>query len=61
MSALDRCFVCGGEEHAPTELHAFWSTRDAMAEAARADARTVAPLPSMSAAETLDPREAVIR
>ena len=60
---MDRCFICGGEEHAPRELHAFWSTRDAMGEAAEYDRRAAAAgtvtTPSMSAVETLDPREAV--
>ena len=60
---MDRCFICGGAEHAPTELHSFWSTRDALGEAAEYDRRAAAaggPIyPSMSAVETLDPREAV--
>ena len=60
---MDRCFICGGAEHAPTELHEFWSTRDALGEAAEHDRRVIAaggPIyPSMTAAETLNPREAI--
>ena len=62
---MDRCFICGGEEHEPRELHTFWSTRDAFAEAEEYDRRAAAAgtpsIPSMTAVETLDPREAVIR
>lgn len=54
------CFICGGGEHAPTELHSFWSTEDAMREAVEHDRRSSTPLPSMTAVETLDPREAVL-
>lgn len=60
---MDLCFICGGPEHAPFELHSFWSTRDALGEAEEWDREAAkagaASVPSMSAAETLDPREAV--
>lgn len=59
---MDRCFICSGAEHAPTD-HDFWSTREALAEATEHDRRVIAaggPIyPSMSAVETLDPREAI--
>ena len=32
---MDLCFICGGAEHEPRELHSFWSTRDALGEADR--------------------------
>jgi hypothetical protein len=50
------CYICGGSKHAPTELHAYWPNADAARHFA---ALTDGPLPSMSAVETLDPREAV--
>lgn len=60
---MDRCFICGDEEHEPRELHVFWSRRDALGEAAEYDRRAAqagaVSTPSMSAVETLDPREAV--
>ena len=60
---MDLCFICGGAEHEPRELHSFWSTRDALGEAAAYDREAAkrggAILPSMTAAETLDPREAI--
>lgn len=52
------CYVCGSPEHAPTELHRFWPIADARREFA---AEPSGPFPSMSAAETLDPREAIYR
>ena len=56
------CFVCGHGAHEQTG-HTYWPTADAMAEA-RAYDRAAAQVgasttPSMSAVETLDPREAV--
>ena len=58
----DRCFVCGGGPHEPTDLHSFWSEADAWAEAVEHDRKVIAAggpaYPSMSATETLDPREA---
>ena len=50
------CYVCGGPEHAPYELHRFWSIADARREFY---GQPSGPAPSMSAVETLDPREAV--
>lgn len=50
------CYVCGGQKHEPTELHAFWSITDAAREFAAMPGGTY---PSMTAVETLDPREAV--
>lgn len=52
------CYICGGPEHAPTGLHRFWSIADARREFA---AEPSGQMPSMSAVETLDPREAVYR
>lgn len=53
------CFICGGAPHAPYASHEFWSVDAAFAEAHAYDARAQAAQPSMSAVETLDPREAV--
>lgn len=60
------CFICGAAEdaHTPAGEHAYWATRDALAEADEYDRKVVAAggarYPSMSAVETLDPREAVV-
>ncbi len=53
------CFVCGYGPHGPLELHSFWSVADARREADEYDARAAVAYPSMTAAETLDPREAI--
>lgn len=50
------CFICNRAEHEPT-THEFWATDDALAFAA---AEPQGATPSMSAVETLDPREAVL-
>lgn len=52
----ENCYICGEPEHAPTDMHGFWSNADAWREFA---AEPTGNLPSMTAAETLDPREAV--
>lgn len=53
------CFICGNGPHEPTTTHVYWSTLDAFQEASALDARSGGSYPSMTAAETLDPREAV--
>lgn len=61
------CHICGSaEDHGQTwtltgKGHNFWSNADARAEARAEDARMFAPVKSMTAVETLDPREAVYR
>lgn len=50
------CYVCGSGLHAPTDSHDYWSTADAARHFA---AEPNGTLPSMTAVETLDPREAV--
>lgn len=54
--APSACYICGGGEHPPTELHSFWSNADAARHFA---AIPEGVLPSMTAVETLDPREAL--
>lgn len=54
--APSACYVCGGGEHPPAELHTYWPNADA---ARYFDRQPAGALPSMTAAETLDPREAV--
>lgn len=54
--APSACYICGLSEHPPTELHSFWSNAEADLFFA---AQTEGQSPSMTAAETLDPREAV--
>ncbi len=56
----DVCFICNRPAEHPHVGHDYWSNSDAEAYFAREDARTSARIPSMSAVETLDPREAVI-
>lgn len=55
------CFICGKGPHRPVDdkhsKHSYWRTSDA--DSGFADQRGDGPLPSMTAAETLDPREAV--
>jgi hypothetical protein len=55
----ESCYVCGGGSHSPVESHNYWSTSEAEAEFAAMPSG--ADIPSMSAVETLDPREAVQR
>jgi hypothetical protein len=50
------CYICGYAEHAPTPEHNYWSTSDALREFA---SEPTGQYPSMSAVETLDPREAI--
>lgn len=54
--APSACYVCGGAEHPPAELHTFWANADAARFFAAEPQGTI---PSMTAVETLDPREAV--
>ena len=56
---MDTCYICGGPEHKPTPEHDFWPKAEAARFFAREDARLGGSLPSMTAVETLDPREAV--
>lgn len=51
------CYICGRAEHPPTDEHAFWSNAEADREFSLMPA---GPMPSMTAVETLDPREAVV-
>lgn len=44
--APERCFLCGGEEHEPTDEHKFWSNAAAMAEARSRDTATTHVFPS---------------
>lgn len=53
---VEPCFVCGLGPHEPTDLHSYCSMSEASAYFAR---QPVGGLPSMTFAETLDPREAV--
>lgn len=55
--APEPCYVCGGAPHGRLELHDYWSTSDAARHFAGEPSGGT--LPSMSAVETLDPREAV--
>ena len=60
----ENCYVCGHGPHEPRSSaggHDFWSNADAKVFFDQQDARLRAPLPSMTAVETLDPREAVSR
>lgn len=52
----DHCYVCGDAIHAATIGHGFWSNTDARKWF---DAQPDGGSPSMTAVETLDPREAV--
>lgn len=52
------CYICGRAEHEPDELHKFWSNAEAQRDF---EGIPDGLMPSMTAAETLDPREAVIR
>lgn len=54
--ASSACYICGGDKHEPTAEHAYWSNADADRHFA---GEPVGSLPSMTAAETLDPREAI--
>lgn len=54
--APSACYICGLSEHPPTDLHSFWSNAEADRFFAAAPE---GPSPSMTATETLDPREAV--
>lgn len=55
MPVPERCFICGDGPHEPTPEHDYWAL-----SAARAHhfGLPSGPEPSMTAAETLDPREA---
>lgn len=57
------CYVCGGGPHADTDLHRYWSNAAADAEFAEHDRMVAAAggptYPSMTAVETVDPREAI--
>lgn len=57
----ENCFVCGKSEHRFNGGHKFWSNAEADAYFRREAARHPAATKSMSAVETLDPREAVYR
>lgn len=55
------CYVCDLPAEAKHVGHTYWSNADALAEFEAQSRRVVAArIPSMTAAETLDPREAVI-
>lgn len=51
-----KCYVCGNGPHPQTPLHAYWPEDEAQAEFA---AQPQGVEPSMTAAETLNPLEAV--
>jgi len=54
------CYVCDNPESGSHVGHTYWANEDAEQYFADETARMSAKIPSMSAAETLDPREAVI-
>lgn len=54
--APERCYVCGNGPHERVELHDYWPMSEAAAYFA---SEPQGSIPSMTAAETLDPREAV--
>jgi hypothetical protein len=56
MNDSTTCYICGEGVHARIDVHDFWSIADARREFS---SQPEGPMPSMSAAETLDPREAV--
>lgn len=58
MNATD-CYICNQPAEAPHVGHGYWSNADAKTYFEQETRRTVARIPSMTAVETLDPREAV--
>lgn len=57
VAAPEACYVCGNGPHERVELHDYWSKSDAARYFAAEPSG--GSYPSMSAVETLDPREAV--
>jgi hypothetical protein len=53
---MDLCYICDQPKHPRVDVHDFWSKADAARSFA---AEPVGDLPSMTAVETLDPREAI--
>lgn len=56
---VEACYVCDEGPHERTELHDYWPVSQAASEFARQDAGAGGSIPSMTAVETLDSREAV--